>query len=367
MSIKRLTEFKRSSESDLIKMIIILDKLRGDRVLSSSSKLRCSPKENLQSIFVEGVALKLDISRNSLDNGRLSQNQESNLDNLLSEIRITLTRTENIEYKLSWAKNNDRALLFTLSIIRLVINNHKDSISELNYEQIEKRKKFIGNVSTFTLYSIRRDRESNYSGLRMKLRKDVLDSFFKIEEGENMYHDLLDITERYLILSEYKDTNWLEKIIENCHNEYKKLSIKKLESWDIVKTKNEDLINWSYENIKQKYDILHRMTPSNSSQKRLLILNYLDIMSLLSENTLLKRKNNHIGNLKKLFSRKKKELELEAEDDKGKKKIVIDDVYWEKLKFISGTNSIKKTLYKVIDEAEAKAKGKLDVINNEKE
>ncbi|WP_185841115.1 hypothetical protein, partial [Vibrio cholerae] len=176
-----------------------------------------------------------------------------------------------------------------------------------------------------------------------------------------------DITERYLILSEYKDTNWLEKIIENCHNEYKKLSIKKLESWDIVKTKNEDLINWSYENIKQKYDILHRMTPSNSSQKRLLILNYLDIMSLLSENTLLKRKNNHIGNLKKLFSRKKKELELEAEDDKGKKKIVIDDVYWEKLKFISGTNSIKKTLYKVIDEAEAKAKGKLDVINNEKE
>ncbi|TQQ30244.1 hypothetical protein FLL67_09870, partial [Vibrio cholerae] len=219
MSIKRLTEFKRSSESDLIKMIIILDKLRGDRVLSSSSKLRCSPKENLQSIFVEGVALKLDISRNSLDNGRLSQNQESNLDNLLSEIRITLTRTENIEYKLSWAKNNDRALLFTLSIIRLVINNHKDSISELNYEQIEKRKKFIGNVSTFTLHSIRRDRESNYSGLRMKLRKDVLDSFFKIEEGENMYHDLLDITERYLILSEYKDTNWLEKIIENCHNE----------------------------------------------------------------------------------------------------------------------------------------------------
>ncbi|EGQ9634502.1 hypothetical protein F0D70_12750 [Vibrio cholerae] len=79
------------------------------------------------------------------------------------------------------------------------------------------------------------------------------------------------------------------------------------------------------------------------------------------------KKNNHIGNLKKLFSRKKKELE--AEDDKGKKKIVIDYVYWEKLKFISGTNSIKKTLYKVIDEAEAKAKAKrkLDVINNEKE
>lgn len=203
----------------------------------------------------------------------------------------------------------------------------------------------------------------------MKLRKDELHSFFKIEEGENMYHDLLDITERYLILSEYKDTNWLERIIEDCHNEYKKLSIKKIESWDIVKTKNEDLINWSYENIKQKYDILHRITPSNSNQKRLLIVNYLDIMSLLSENTLLQRKNNHIGNLKKLFSRKKKELELEAEDDKGKKKIVIDDVYWEKLKFISGTNSIKKTLYKVIDEAEAKAKakGKLDVINNEKE
>ncbi|KHF05090.1 hypothetical protein PO77_19480 [Vibrio parahaemolyticus] len=72
-----------------------------------------------------------------------------------------------------------------------------------------------------------------------------------------MYHDLLDITERYLILSEYKDTNWLERIIEDCHNEYKKLSIKKIESWDIVKTKNEDLINWSYENIKQKYYILH--------------------------------------------------------------------------------------------------------------
>ncbi|EGR3320787.1 hypothetical protein DMJ28_24480, partial [Vibrio parahaemolyticus] len=61
-------------------------------------------------------------------------------------------------------------------------------------------------------------------------------------------------------------------------------------------------------------------TPSNSNKKRLLIVNYLDIMSLLSENTLLQRKNNHIGNLKKLFSRKKKELELEAEDDKGKKK-----------------------------------------------
>ncbi|EOX5009975.1 hypothetical protein ACPUCY_004486, partial [Vibrio parahaemolyticus] len=60
----------------------------------------------------------------------------------------------------------------------------------------------------------------------------------------------------------------------------------------------------------------------NSNKKRLLIVNYLDIMSLLSENTLLQRKNNHIGNLKKLFSRKKKELELEleAEDDKGKKK-----------------------------------------------
>lgn len=140
-----------------------------------------------------------------------------------------------------------------------------------------------------------------------------------------MYHDLLDITERYLILSEYKDTNWLERIIEDCHNEYKKLSIKKIESWNIVKTKNEDLINWSCENIKQKYDIWHvtcdmwhRMTPSNSNKKRLLIVNYLDIMSLLSENTLLQRKNNHIGNLKKLFSRKKKELE--AEDDKGKKK-----------------------------------------------
>ncbi|EGR3302272.1 hypothetical protein [Vibrio parahaemolyticus] len=141
MSIKRLTEFKRSSESDLIKMIIILDKLRGDRVLSSSSKLRSCSKENLQSIFVEGVALKLDISRDSLDSGRLSENQESDLDNLLSEIRITLTRTENIEYTLLWTKNNDRALLFTLSIIRLVINNHKKSISELNYEQIEKRKK----------------------------------------------------------------------------------------------------------------------------------------------------------------------------------------------------------------------------------
>ncbi|MDF4532229.1 hypothetical protein P3491_23070 [Vibrio parahaemolyticus] len=369
MSIKRLTEFKRSSESDLIKMIIILDKLRGDRVLSSSSKLRCYPKENLQSIFVEGVALKLDISRDSLDNGRLSQNQESDLDSLLSEIRIALTRTENIEYSLSWTKNNNRALLFTLSIIRLVIDNHKESISELNYEQIEKRKKVIDNVSRLNLSTTRRNLESNYSSLSMILRKDKLDSFFKIEEGENMYHDLLDITERYLILSEYKDTNWLERIIEDCHNEYKKLSIKKIESWDIVKTKNEDLINWSYENIKQKYDILHRVTPSNSNQKRLLILNYLDIMSLLSENTLLKRKNNHIGNLKKLFSRKKKELELEAEDDKGKKKIVIDDVYWEKLKFISGTNSIKKTLYKVIDEAEAKAKakGKLDVINNEKE
>ncbi|MGR2838893.1 hypothetical protein ABMX64_15370 [Vibrio vulnificus] len=368
MSIKRLTEFKRSSESDLIKMIIILDKLRGDRVLSSSSKLRSYSKENLQSIFVEGIAFKLDISRDSLDSGRLSENQESDLDNLLSEIRITLTRTENIEYTLSWTKNNDRALLFTLSIIRLVINNHKKSISELNYEQIEKRKKIIDNVSRFTLSSIRRDRESDYSELRMKLRKDELDSFFKIEEGENMYHDLLDITERYLILSEYKDTNWLERTIEDCHNEYKKLSIKKIELWDIVKTKNEDLINWSYENIKQKYDILHRMTPSNSNQKRLLIVNYLDIMSLLSENTLLQRKNNHIGNLKKLFSRKKKELELEAEDDKGKKKIVIDDVYWEKLKFISGTNSIKKTLYKVIDEAESKskAKGKLDVINNGK-
>ncbi|EJF1758719.1 hypothetical protein M7990_002882 [Vibrio cholerae] len=207
--------------------------------------------------------------------------------------------------------------------------------------------------------------ESDYFELGMNLRKHQLDSLFKIEEGENMYHDLLDITERYLILSEYKNTNWLERIIEDCHNEFKKLSIKKIESWDIVKTKNEDLINWSYENIKQKYDILHRMTPSNSSQKRLFILNYLDIMSLLSENTLLQRKNNHIGNLKKLFSRKKKELE--AEDDKGKKKIVIDYVYWEKLKFISGTNSIKKTLYKVIDEAEAKAKRKLDVINNEKE
>ncbi|GHY86129.1 hypothetical protein VCSRO121_0098 [Vibrio cholerae] len=141
MSIKRLTEFKRSSESDLIKMIIILDKFRGDRVLSSSSKLRCYPKENLQSIFVEGIALKLDISRDSLDNGRLSQNQESDLDSLLSEIRIALTRTENIEYTLSWTKNNNRALLFTLSIIRLVINNHKELISELNYEQIEKIKK----------------------------------------------------------------------------------------------------------------------------------------------------------------------------------------------------------------------------------
>ncbi|TOG54943.1 hypothetical protein, partial [Vibrio parahaemolyticus] len=75
------------------------------------------------------------------DSGRLSENQESDLDNLLSEIRITLTRTENIEYTLLWTKNNDRALLFTLSIIRLVINNHKKSISELNYEQIEKRKK----------------------------------------------------------------------------------------------------------------------------------------------------------------------------------------------------------------------------------
>ncbi|MDV2376253.1 hypothetical protein [Vibrio cholerae] len=135
MSIKRLTEFKRSSESDLIKMIIILDKFRGDRVLSSSSKLRYYPKENLQSIFVEGIALKLDISRDSLDNGRLSQNQESDLDSLLSEIRIALTRTENIEYTLSWTKNNNRALLFTLSIIRLVINNHKELISELNYEQ----------------------------------------------------------------------------------------------------------------------------------------------------------------------------------------------------------------------------------------
>ncbi|EPR6568765.1 hypothetical protein ACU73E_001000, partial [Vibrio cholerae] len=134
MSIKRLTEFKRSSESDLIKMIIILDKFRGDRVLSSSSKLRYYPKENLQSIFVEGIALKLDISRDSLDNGRLSQNQESDLDSLLSEIRIALTRTENIEYTLSWTKNNNRALLFTLSIIRLVINNHKELISELNYE-----------------------------------------------------------------------------------------------------------------------------------------------------------------------------------------------------------------------------------------
>ncbi|HDI3295639.1 TPA: hypothetical protein PME20_001272 [Vibrio cholerae] len=232
---------------------------------------------------------------------------------------------------------------------------------------MKKEKKVIENVSRFNLSTTRRNLESNYSSLSMILRKDKLDSFFKIEEGENMYHDLLDITERYLILSEYKDTNWLERIIEGCHNEYKKLSIKKIESWDIVKTKNEELINWSYENIKQKYDILHRITPSNSNQKRLLIVNYLDIMSLLSENTLLQRKNNHIGNLKKLFSRKKKELELEAEDDKGKKKIVIDDVYWEKLKFISGTNSIKKTLYKVIDEAEAKAKGKLDVINNEKE
>ncbi|HDY8066834.1 TPA: hypothetical protein RQK90_003865 [Vibrio vulnificus] len=369
MSIKRLTEFKRSSESDLIKMIIILDKLGGKRVLSSSSKLRRYSKENLQSIFVEGVAFKLDIARDNLDNGRLSQYQESDLDDLLSEIIITLKRTENIEYTLSWAKNNDRALLFTLSIIRLVIKNHKKLISEINYEHIEKRKKVIENASRFNLSSIRRGMESDYSELGMNLRKYQLDSLFKIEEGENMYHDLLDITERYLILSEYKNTNWLERIIEDCHNEFKKLSIKKIESWDIVKTKNEDLINWSYENIKQKYDILHRMTPSNSSQKRLFILNYLDIMSLLSENTLLQRKNNHIGNLKKLFSRKKKELE--AEDDKGKKKIVIDDVYWEKLKFISGTNSIKKTLYKVIDEAEAKAKAKakrkLDVINNEKE
>ncbi|EGQ9319861.1 hypothetical protein NMS74_001309 [Vibrio cholerae] len=367
MSIKRLTEFKRSSESDLIKMIIILDKLGGKRVLSSSSKLRRYSKENLQSIFVEGVAFKLDIARDNLDNGRLSQYQESDLDDLLSEIIITLKKTENIEYTLSWAKNNDRALLFTLSIIRLVIKNHKQSISEINYEHIEKRKKAIDNASRFNLSLIRRCMESNYSELGINLRKYQLDSLFKIEEGESMYHDLLDITERYLILSEYKDTNWLERIIKDCHNEFKKLSIKKIESWDIVKTKNEDLINWSYENIKQKYDILHRMTPSNSSQKRLFILNYLDIMSLLSENTLLQRKNNNIGNLKKLFSRKKKELELEAEDDKGKKKIVIDDVYWEKLKFISGTNSIKKTLYKVIDEAEAKAKRKLDVINNEKE
>ncbi|ENH7394712.1 hypothetical protein ABWK90_003010 [Vibrio vulnificus] len=141
MSIKRLTEFKRSSESDLIKMIIILDKLGGKRVLSSSSKLRRYSKENLQSIFVEGVAFKLDIARDNLDNGRLSQYQESDLDDLLSEIIITLKRTENIEYTLSWAKNNDRALLFTLSIIRLVIKNHKKLISEINYEHIEKRKK----------------------------------------------------------------------------------------------------------------------------------------------------------------------------------------------------------------------------------
>ncbi|AKB07521.1 hypothetical protein [Vibrio cholerae] len=227
MSIKRLTEFKRSSESDLIKMIIILDKFRGDRVLSSSSKLRCYPKENLQSIFVEGIALKLDISRDSLDNGRLSQNQESDLDSLLSEIRIALTRTENIEYTLSWTKNNNRALLFTLSIIRLVINNHKELISELNYEQIEKIKKVTNNVSRFNLSSIRRGMESDYFELGMNLRKHQLDSLFKIEEGENMYHDLLDITERYLILSEYKNTNWLERIIEDCHNEFKKLSIKK--------------------------------------------------------------------------------------------------------------------------------------------
>ncbi|EGR1144258.1 TPA: hypothetical protein ACN343_003444 [Vibrio parahaemolyticus] len=90
MSIKRLTEFKRSSESDLIKMIIILDKLRGDRVLSSSSKLRSCSKENLQSIFVEGVALKLDISRDSLDSGRLSENQESGY----SELRMKLRKDE---------------------------------------------------------------------------------------------------------------------------------------------------------------------------------------------------------------------------------------------------------------------------------
>ncbi|BCK18115.1 hypothetical protein VCSRO5_2032 [Vibrio cholerae] len=70
--------------------------------------------------------------------------------------------------------------------------------------------------------------ESDYFELGMNLRKHQLDSLFKIEEGENMYHDLLDITERYLILSEYKNTNWLERIIEDCHNEFKKLSIKKL-------------------------------------------------------------------------------------------------------------------------------------------
>ncbi|WP_139312654.1 hypothetical protein [Vibrio panuliri] len=359
MSIKRLNEFKRSSESDLIKLVIILDKLRGDRILSSSTKLRTYSKENLQSTFIEGVALKLDISRESLDNNTLSHYQKIDLENLLSELRIELTKTRNIESTLSWTKNNESAALFTLSIIRLVISNHKNSINELSFNDIENR--LNTNKKTkiqFQLGGRKRETNEHHSELGMKLRKNELKAYFEIEEFNSIYYDLLDATEKYLISSKYNETSWMEKLIKECREEYSKLSSSRIESWDMSKNNNEELLSWICDNIKDKYNIQYITTPSTIKEKRLFIINNLYIISLLSDEFITKSNKGPIGNLKKLFSRKKTELNLEVKDSKGKKNILIEDEYWEKLKYISDNKSIKKTLYKIIDDAAAKVEMK---------
>ncbi|MCU8301523.1 hypothetical protein M2G95_06015 [Vibrio vulnificus] len=329
---KRINELKNNSNEDLIFYIKIINKYGGKAVINDDDNLYLKDNKQIINIFFDSISQATEVSRGRFDKFQFTLQEALYIDDLLDTIILEKKRTPSTKKVLSKIYNDQRALLFVITILRYSLTNKIINITKDSIRGHFIKSEFInlkGQTSRFG-----KDRREHYS-LNKLIKENEFDS--------NLYYFIYDSLENHIInepLSCQKTIDAIQTIL----NHYEHAERNVITSWEIVKNRDEEVQDWLIKKLEKRYYIIRNQSLITSEQKAILIVLYLDMMYTAFEES---NYNVKIKALKDEFSRKKI-------SNKNRLNLDIDKKHWQQLAELSGGETkgkMRKQLHKLISEA----------------
>lgn len=354
---RRINDFKNETNDRLIIIINIINFLSNKddtKNFNRNENLYKKSRHQLQSTFIEMLSDSCNIKRTNIEIKDIRCDEEERINELLNRTQYILKSLDNLDSILSWIKNNKRACLFLITLLRLSINKNQGNFEELYINNIYKnnlKADEIDEIDEIDDNLEDENHENPHSSLDDLLENTRCDSFdilepinFIDENSDNIDKELFNIIIRYQI-SLRSNEEWICSFIKYCHRHFKTSTSYVSDNWNIIKCTNYQLKSWLLNNLKRKYELYYYSEPKNNEQTKQFIINHLDIIYYFQKN------NNHykndIKNIKNLFSRKMKDYE----DKNIEYSIKLNKEYWEKLEHLEYGTSKSSKVMRLIDEA----------------
>ncbi|HGF7531160.1 TPA: hypothetical protein AB5A59_002635 [Vibrio cholerae] len=327
----KIREFNNEINENLIDMINLLNSYSGERVIKENEDLINLKRSQLQEKFTSSLYIKVGITSIDFAEGHLGNKEIEDINYCLDQLRRDLITLSDLRKNISWINKNPRAIFFTLTVIRLIIELDVNHPNECH----SKKDKLKNRTGSYTL-------GLGISQKRKYLEFPFLSQLLTLNENnKNIDEIIIDAFIKYQTSSR-KGEYWLFETISSIKESYDKVRLKIPENWDITTSSNYELSSWVYNNLKSSLNIHHYAEP-DSDHINIFIQNYLDIIIFLNK---FEDRDKELKNIKSKFSRKKIAFETKNTPNFS---IELTEDHYRKLKIMSNGKPIKTTIRKIID------------------